>query len=78
MSADIKTLNARIDGLGRVVMSLAASLEMAGQLDGSRFTGNLRAEADRLTGDPHYRDEVQRVIRLLADQLDSARDARAR
>ncbi len=72
-----QALALRVDGLARVLMRLIADMEIRESLDGNRFCRDLRQYADGRRRHPGLETSAL-AIKAIADELDEAREARAR
>ncbi|WP_133247345.1 hypothetical protein [Azospira sp. I13] len=69
-------LAGRIEGLARVVRCLVATLEDEQLIDGSRYGESLRRDGQPHQGDGVMLVRARKVLRDIADQLETARNLR--
>lgn len=69
-------LKVRIEAVSTFVLQLAAELEMAGIIDGPRFSERLRG-SERMQDQSDYIRGMRTCIGHMADQLDLVRANRA-
>lgn len=73
---DIDEMAARIDGVARAVLQLAAALEISGAVDGERLAQAWRGAVAE--GATQALQSSQRVLHDMAGRLDEARRVRSR
>ena len=73
---DANEVAVRVEAVAKFVLQLAAELEIAGLIDGTRFCDRLRGSA-RMQDQSDYIRGMRICIEHMADQLDQARAHRA-